>query len=562
MLKRLGITLRNFFFPPPGARLSAMLMAYLTLGLLTFGVFVGGAYAWDYTNSPEFCGTQCHTMPPEFTTYQLSPHARVSCTECHIGREFVGNQFLRKAGDARHVIAMTFTTYEYPITAGDMRPATELCERCHSPEKFSDDSLRTIRRYRADAANTPYDIYLILKTGGGSKRQGLGRGIHWHIENKVLFYAEEGTRNQVIPYVRVYRDDGTYEEFVDIEADLDPATLDESQLEQMDCMTCHNRITHLIKTPGDAVDAALQRGLISAEIPEIKLKAVEALSVAYPVQAVGLSGIAAVEDYYRVAHPEYYAANRDKVLAAVEALKEIYVASVFPLQKVDWNSHPDNIGHRNFPGCLRCHDGKHLNAEQEAVRLECNLCHSIPSVSTRGNAVTRIEVSRGLEPETHKNPNWITGHRTYFDRTCASCHTVDNPGGADDSSFCSNSQCHGVAWEFAGFDAPGLAELVAAQLPPPAPDLPAGSLSPVYESLQAAFETDCGLCHGDDRAGGLKLTTYADLLAGGENGAVITPGDPEASRLVQVQSADHFAVFDRDTLAVVEQWIQDGAPER
>lgn len=562
MLKRFGTTLRNFFFPPPGARLSAMLIAYLTLGLLTFGVFVGGAYAWDYTNSPQFCGTQCHTMPPEFTTYQLSPHARISCTECHIGREFVGNQILRKAGDAKHVIALAFTTYEYPITAGDMRPATELCERCHSPEKFSDDSLRTIRRYRADAENTPYDIYLVLKTGGGSKRQGLGRGIHWHIENKILFYAEEGTRNQVIPYVRVYNEDGTYQEYIDIEADIDPAKIDESQLEQMDCMTCHNRITHLIKTPGDALDAALQRGTISADIPEIKLKAVEALSVAYPAQEVGLNGIAAVEDYYRVAHPEYYAANKDTVLAAVQALKEIYIASVFPEQKVDWNSHPDNIGHRNFPGCLRCHDGKHLNAEQEAVRLECNLCHSIPSVSTRGTPVTNIGVTRGLEPETHKNPNWIAGHRTYFDRTCASCHTVDNPGGTDDSSFCSNSQCHGVAWEFAGFDAPGLAEMVAAQLPPPVPDLPAGSLSPVYESLQLAFETDCGLCHGDDRAGGLKLTTYADLLAGGQNGAVIAPGNPDGSRLVQVQSADHFAVFDRDTLAVVEQWIQDGAPER
>ncbi len=562
MLKRTGTALRNFFFPPPGARMSAMLIAYLTLGVLTLGVFVGGAYAWEYTNSPTFCGTQCHTMPPEFTTYQLSPHARISCTECHIGREFVGNQFLRKAGDAKHVIALAFTTYEYPITAGDMRPATELCERCHSPEKFSDDSLRTIQRYQSDLANTPYSIYLVLKTGGGSKRQGLGKGIHWHVENKVLFYAEEDSRKQVIPYVRVYNDDGTYEEYVDLESDFDPAQLDETKLEQMDCMTCHNRITHLIKTPSDAVDAAMQRGAISVAIPEIKLKAVEALSVAYPSKDVGYSGIAAVEDYYRVAHPDYYAANQETIKAAVAALREIYDASVYPLQKVDWNSHPDNIGHKNFAGCMRCHDGKHLNAEQEAVRLECNLCHSLPTVSTQKKVVSNIEVSRGLEPETHKNPNWITGHRTYFDRTCSNCHTVDNPGGTDDSSFCSNSQCHGVAWEFAGFDAPGLAELVKAQLPPPAPDLPGGVALPTYEGLLPFLDANCSLCHGDDRAGGLKITAYADLMAGGDNGPVIVPGDPDTSLIVQLQESDHFALLDANTLAVLKQWIADGAPER
>jgi nitrate/TMAO reductase-like tetraheme cytochrome c subunit/mono/diheme cytochrome c family protein len=561
MFKKILTALRNFFFPPPGARMSALLIAYLTLGILALGVFVGGAYAWDYTNSPTFCGTQCHTMPPEFTTYQLSPHARISCTECHIGREFVGNQFVRKAGDVKHVIALAFTTYEYPITAGDMRPASQICERCHSPEKFSDDSLRIIQRYQTDQANTPYSIYLILKTGGGSQRQGLGRGIHWHIENKVLFYTDDELYKQDIPYVRVYRNDGSYEEYIDLEADFDPAQVDETKLVQMDCMTCHNRITHLIKTPSDALDAAMQRGAISADIPEIKLKSVEALSVAYPSKEVGYSGIAAVENYYQVAHPEYYAANQEKIKAAVATLREIYDASVYPLQKVDWNSHPDNIGHKNFAGCMRCHDGKHLNAEQEAIRLECNVCHSIPTVSTQKQVVSNIEVSRGLEPESHKNPNWIAGHRTYFDRTCASCHTVENPGGTTDTSFCSNSQCHGVKWEFAGFDAPGLAELVKAQLPPPAPDLPTGVALPTYAGLQPFLEANCGLCHGDDRAGGLMLTDYAGILAGGDNGPAVIAGDPDNSLIVQVQSADHFALLDADTLDVVKQWITDGAPE-
>ena len=31
---------------------------------------------WEYSNSPSFCGKVCHTMPPEFSTYEVSPHAR------------------------------------------------------------------------------------------------------------------------------------------------------------------------------------------------------------------------------------------------------------------------------------------------------------------------------------------------------------------------------------------------------------------------------------------------------------------------------------------------------
>ncbi len=561
MLKRIGSALRQFFFPPPGARMSAMLMCYITLGVLTLGVAVGSAYAWDYTNSPEFCGTQCHTMPPEYTSYQISPHARISCTECHIGREFVGNQLLRKAGDAKHVIALLFTTYEYPITADEMRPASQICERCHSPTKFSDDSLRTIRQYQNDLENTYTDTYLVLKTGGGAGREGLGRGIHWHIENIVQYYPTDESK-QEIPYVRVLLADGTYDEYVDLESGFDPATVEAAELEQMDCMTCHNRITHLIKTPEEALDVALQQGTISPEIPEIKLKGVEALSVKYPSQAVGLSGIAAVADYYRVAHPEYYAANTEKIEQAVARLIEIYKASVYPEQKVDWYSHPDNIGHKDFPGCMRCHDGKHLNPEKEAIRLECNLCHSVPVVAGREAFVTNIEVSRGLVPETHQNTGWITGHRTYFDRSCANCHSVEDPGGVSNTSFCSNSACHGVKWEFAGFDAPGLAEIIAAQLPPPLPDLPVGTLLPTYASLQPVFDSECGTCHGEDRSGGLKLTTYADLLAGGDSGPVIVAGDPAASRLIQLQSTDHFSLLPTEILKVVEQWITDGAPEQ
>jgi nitrate/TMAO reductase-like tetraheme cytochrome c subunit len=120
-------------------------LPYAVLGVLTLIVLVTGAYAWDYTNSPAFCGTTCHTMPPEYAAYSVSPHARVDCVECHIGKGFIATRITRKAGDINHIIAMTFATYEYPIYATKMRPSRETCELCHFPEKFSDDSFREIK---------------------------------------------------------------------------------------------------------------------------------------------------------------------------------------------------------------------------------------------------------------------------------------------------------------------------------------------------------------------------------------------------------------------------------
>ena len=134
MLRRMRSAVRSFFFPPRGSPRWMLVLPYAVLGILTVGLLIGGAYAWDYTNSPGFCGTTCHTMPPEYAAYQVSPHARIACVECHIGREFIGNQLFRKAGDVRHIVAMTFQTYEYPIYVKSMRPARETCEKCHTPD--------------------------------------------------------------------------------------------------------------------------------------------------------------------------------------------------------------------------------------------------------------------------------------------------------------------------------------------------------------------------------------------------------------------------------------------
>ena len=565
MLKRIRAVLRKFFFPPSGSPRWLMVLPYAILGILTLSLLVGGAYAWDYTNSSTFCGTSCHTMPPEYAAYQVSPHARIACVECHIGREFIGNQILRKAGDVRHIVAMTFKTYEYPIRVKNMRPAREICEKCHSPEKFADDSLRVVSHFKDDENNTPYSIYLVLKTGGGAKREGLGRGIHWHIQSKVYYYPTDA-EEQNIPFVRVMNDDGSTVDYVDVESDFDSANIDSSKLKEMDCITCHNRITHRIYTPEESLDRALALGQISQSIPEIREKGGEVLRGEYATQAEAQAGIAKLESYYEGNHPEFFELNPGKVADATQLLQKIYADSVFIDQKVDWDSHPTNVGHIDSPGCFRCHDGKHLNEEQEAVRLECNLCHSIPVVAGTDDFLTEIEISSGPEPESHLNPNWISLHNQAFGASCAACHTMDDPGGTSDTSFCSNSACHGNVYTFAGFDAPALREILKSQLPAPesAPESPTSTGTPTFENYVGPLVTvKCAACHGDLATGGLNMLTFAGLMKGGANGAVIVPGDSDNSILYQLQSTGgHFANLAAEELEIIKQWIDAGAPEK
>jgi nitrate/TMAO reductase-like tetraheme cytochrome c subunit len=562
-MKKLRERLARFFFPAPGSPRWMLILPYSVLGVLTLMLVAGGIYGWEYTNSPEFCGTACHTMPPQDAVYKQSPHANVTCEECHIGRASFVNQLTRKSQGLKETYYQIFRLYDFPIRAKALRPARDTCEKCHLPETFSDDSLRVISRYADDLNNTQSRIYLILKTGGGAKREGLGRGIHWHIVNQVEYYPLDEL-NQDIPYVRVHNEDGTTTEYMDVESDFDPSTLDASKLVTMDCVTCHNRVTHEFAFPTESVDLALTRGQINPQIPLIRKKAVEALSVQYASREQAFAAFDNLEDYYKKTN--YYAGHAEQIRSAIQSLKDIYDRTVFHDQQIDWTTHPNNLGHINSPGCFRCHDGKHLDNKQQAIRLECNVCHSIPVVAGTDDFVTNIEISRGPEPESHLNPNWISLHNQALGPSCAACHTMEDPGGTSNTSFCSNSACHGSVYTFAGFDAPTLREILKEQLPPPEPTVepPTSEGSPTFETyVGPLFATKCTGCHGELATGGLNMSTYASLMEGGSNGPIIVPGDSANSRLVQVQSeGGHFANLTAEELEIIKQWIDAGAPEK
>jgi hypothetical protein len=561
---RLKAGLRRFFYPPAGSPRWLFVLPYLVVTVIFIILVSGGIYGWQYTNSPGFCGYVCHTMPPENAAYLISPHANVYCTECHVGRSPLGTEVARKTQDVNEIFSEVFHTYTFPISANATRPARITCEKCHQPEAFSGNKLIVINHYTPDQNNTPLSIYLMMKTGGGANLQGVASGIHWHVINKVEYYSTDPL-DQTIPFVRMVNADGTTTDYVDTEANFDPSKIDPSKLKTVDCITCHNRVTHNFAQPSDSVDNAMAAGLISPTIPEVRKKAVEVLSVAYSSQPVAMSGIAGLANYYKQYYSDFYSSNTDQINAAIKELQTIYDQTVFVDQKVDWTTHPNNLGHIESAGCFRCHDGKHMNAQQKAIRLECNLCHSIPAVATSKDFLTNIEINRGPEPASHLNPNWISLHHNAFDSTCSNCHTTGDPGGTSNTSFCSNSACHGTDYKYAGFNAPSLRNILQAQLPTPAPtSTPAQVVgNPTFDANIQPILVPCTACHNSSSpSASLDLSTYAGVMKGGKDGVIVVPGNSDGSLLVKIQSGKHFRNLTPEELLLVKQWIEAGALEK
>jgi hypothetical protein len=560
-------------------------LPYLIGGLAALVLMIAASAAWEISNKTTFCGLTCHTMPPQYTTHQNSPHARVTCEDCHLGRVGLLEAIPRKAQYSYNTgTAMIFNTYKYPIRAKSMRPARDVCETCHFPGQFSSDSLVEIKNFSNDQNNTLNTTHLILKTGGGTIREGLANGIHWHIENPVYFVSPDAERQQ-IPYVRVDLPDGTKMEYVDVESGFDAAAVKESDLQKMDCITCHNRTSHPIKQPEEYVDQLLAQKLVSAKIPGIHQKAIEILKADYASMADAEKGIRALSDFYQKEHADFYSSGKPLVDQAVEEIWSVYQRSTFVEQKMNADTHPDNAQHQYSAGCFRCHDGKHITAKTEAIRLECNLCHSIPIVTGPDKFVTNIELSNGPEPELHRNTNWIMVHQNSIDATCSTCHTMDDPGGVSNTSFCSNSACHGAKWTYAGFDAPKIRSILNTTIQPtpaptakpaappaetndePAPAVeetstPSGKIT--YDGNIAVILQKCTSCHGDNGMKGVILKNYTTIMAGSPEGALVVLGDSKSSLILKVLtgSQPHFAQLTQEELKTLTEWIDAGALEK
>ncbi len=347
------------------------------------GVFLGGAAGfllltaigstktYHYTESVQFCGQACHTpMKPEYTAYLNSPHARVDCTDCHVGPG-VGAYVKSKINGLHQLYCAVRVSYHRPIEPplNQLRPAQETCEQCHWSQRYIGNLDRTYTHFLADETNTPFAVRLILKVGGGSAGGGPGGGVHWHMNlaNKVEFIAADDHR-QVIPWVRVTDADGKATEYRTPDFKDDPA---QHAIRRMDCLDCHNRPAHRFHSPNEAVDHAMAVGLIDPSLNWVKSNSVAVLTRNYTNETEAL---AAIETSLKSAY-----GKQPQGPAVVRAVQQIYSANFFPEMKADWRAYPDNLNHKDGPGCFRCHDGKHKSSDGKAAikASDCNSCHTI-----------------------------------------------------------------------------------------------------------------------------------------------------------------------------------------
>jgi len=379
---------------------------------------VGSYRAYEYTDSVQFCGQLCHSvMNPEFTAYQLSPHARVGCVDCHVGSG--ANWYVRsKLSGARQVYATAFKRFPRPIPSPveNLRPAQETCEQCHWPKKFYGAQLKVFTHYASDEKNTPRQIRLLIKTGCGDPTVGMVAGIHWHmnIANEIT-YVTTDPRHQTIPYIRLKDLQGRVTEFMAKDAPLTPAQLEKLPHRRMDCVDCHNRPTHIYVPPDRAVDESLLARRIDPELPFVKQQAVAALTAGYNNTDAALQGIAtAMRDFYASKYPDLEGRKGLELRAAVAEVQRIYRSTTFPEMKLDWKTHPNNIGHFYFTGCFRCHDGQHVSKEGRVVSKDCEVCHTVLEQEEGGTPITSV---KGV---AFKHPVDLGD---ISQATCSDCHT-------------------------------------------------------------------------------------------------------------------------------------------
>ena len=342
-------------------------MGFLVLSAL------GSYKTYHFTEGNAFCGEVCHTiMEPEYTTYQNSPHARVDCVDCHIG-EGATWYVKAKIDGLYQVYAALAEIYPTPVPTPieSLRPSQDTCEKCHWPQVHTGNLDRMFEHYMTDDDNTPYSIRLILKVGGGDPRLGRVEGIHWHTDpsNRVEYIALDEDR-QDVPLVRLRRADG--EEVVFLREDYD--SVDElagHETRVMDCIDCHNRPAHIMLSPNDALDQAFSLNRLDPTMQSLKYNAVELLVGEY----------ATVEEAHAAIREGLTDAYGDdpRLEDAVSELQRIYSQNFFPLMKANWSAYPNNLGHKNWAGCFRCHGGQHFNVvtSEPLQANDCNSCHTI-----------------------------------------------------------------------------------------------------------------------------------------------------------------------------------------
>jgi hypothetical protein len=347
------------------SRQRRILAGVAALTIVNIAIVSMGAYGGvHYMESEAFCGRVCHVMEPQAIAHQAWPHANVACAQCHVGPG-AGAYVEGKLAGTRQLFHVVTDRVPRPVPPPNrlIQPAAVTCAQCHSPSVRIGDTLRVIRDYGSDEANTESTTTLRLHVGDRFS------GIHRHLSMDIAYVAPEDP-TATIPVVRL-RTSGRVREYPAAGAALGAT----GNVRTMECIDCHNRPAHTFSaTPERAVDAAIARGAIPRQLPFARREAVAAVATAYASADAGRAAIAQKLNAFYASRPD---ADAALVRRAITGAQEAWARNVFPSMKVSWGTYPNHLGHVDTQGCFRCHDDR-TAADGATIAQACELCHSVP----------------------------------------------------------------------------------------------------------------------------------------------------------------------------------------
>jgi formate-dependent nitrite reductase cytochrome c552 subunit len=189
-------------------------------------------------------------------------------------------------------------------------------------------------------------------------------------------YAAADKKRQTIPWVE-YRNTAAGINETYLASDAKPGAVAALPTFAMQCVDCHNRAAHSFEAPDRAIDGAILRGEVPADLPFIKKTGLALIQAEYKSEQEAQSKIVTgLNNFYRTQYPEVLAGKAAVINAAGRALAAVYSRNVFPDLKVTWGTYSNNLGHADYPGCFRCHDGNHAAADKKTITQDCAACHN------------------------------------------------------------------------------------------------------------------------------------------------------------------------------------------